>query len=68
MGPAEVWGGVECSCNRVGEQFFDQLNRNGHRERLTDLDLFAALGIKKLRYPVLWEHVAPQSLATPDWS
>ncbi|MDQ4142049.1 MAG: family 1 glycosylhydrolase, partial [Bacteroidota bacterium] len=64
----DLWGGVECSCNRVGEQFFDQLSRNGHWDRISDLDLFASLGIKKLRYPVLWEHVAPQSLDTPDWS
>lgn len=68
MVPIELWGGVECSYNRVGEQFFDQLSRNGHRERLTDLDLFASLKIKKMRYPVLWEHIAPQSLDTPDWS
>ncbi len=66
--PIELWGGVECSCNRVGEQFFDQLSRNGHQDRISDLDLFASLGIKRLRYPVLWEQVAPQSLATPDWS
>lgn len=68
MAIIELWGGVECSCNRVGEQFFDQLSRNGHRDRLADLDLFASLGIKKLRYPVLWEQIAPQSLETPDWS
>ncbi|QMU30241.1 sugar nucleotide-binding protein [Adhaeribacter radiodurans] len=68
MAIIDLWGGVECSCNRVGEQFFDQLSRNGHWERISDLDLFASLGIKKLRYPVLWEHVAPQSLDTPDWS
>ena len=68
MVPFELWGGIECSCNRVGEQFFDQLSRNGHRDRISDLDLFASLGIKKLRYPVLWEQVAPRSLDTPDWS
>lgn len=68
MAAIELWGGVECSYNRVGEQFFDQLSKNGHRDQIADLDLFASLGIKKLRYPVLWEHVAPQSLATPDWS
>ncbi|WP_228466924.1 family 1 glycosylhydrolase [Adhaeribacter swui] len=68
MAIIDLWGGIECSCNRVGEQFFDQLSRNGHRDRISDLDLFASLGIKKLRYPVLWEHVAPQSLDQPDWS
>ncbi len=68
MAIIDLWGGVECSCNRVGEQFFDQLSRNGHWDRVSDLDLFASLGIKKLRYPVLWEHIAPQSLDNPDWS
>ncbi|RDC64730.1 family 1 glycosylhydrolase [Adhaeribacter pallidiroseus] len=67
MAIIDLWGGVECSCNRVGEQFFDQLSRNGHLNRISDLDLFASLGIKKLRYPVLWEQVAPQSLDRPDW-
>lgn len=68
MAIIDLWGGVECSCNRVGEQFFDQLSRNGHEDRISDLDLFASLGIKKLRYPVLWEHIAPNSLDNPDWS
>jgi dTDP-4-dehydrorhamnose reductase len=68
MAHVELWGGVECSHNRVGDQYFDQMNRNGHASRLSDLDLFAGMGIRKLRYPVLWEHVAPESLAQPDWS
>ena len=67
MGHVELWGGIECSHNRVGDQYFDQLNRNGHAARLSDLELFAGMGIRKLRYPVLWEHVAPQSLNQPDW-
>jgi dTDP-4-dehydrorhamnose reductase len=64
----ELWGGVECSHNRVGDTYFDQLSKNGHAGRLSDLDLFSAMGIKKLRYPVLWEHVAPQGLDQPDWT
>ena len=51
----------------MGDEYSDQLTRNGHRERLTDLDRFAALGLRTLRYPVLWEHVAPESLDQPDW-
>jgi dTDP-4-dehydrorhamnose reductase len=68
MALIELWGGVECSYNRVGDQYFDQLSRNGHLDRLSDLDLFAGMGIRKLRYPVLWEQVAPNSLAEADWS
>jgi dTDP-4-dehydrorhamnose reductase len=57
--PLEVWAGVECTVNRVREEYFDQLERNGHAMRLDDLDLFAELGIKAIRYPVLWERTAP---------
>ncbi|AKF03843.1 sugar nucleotide-binding protein [Sandaracinus amylolyticus] len=64
----ELWGGVECTVNRVGDRFFDQLERAGHLARAGDLDRIAALGIRTLRYPVLWEHVAPESPDTLDWA
>lgn len=66
--PLELWAGVECTVNRVQDQYYDQLQRNGHATRLDDLDLFAELGIKTLRYPILWERTAPDGLATADWS
>jgi dTDP-4-dehydrorhamnose reductase len=66
--PLELWGGVECSVNRVGDQYFDQLERNGHAHRVEDLELFAALGVRALRYPVLWERTAPDGLESADWS
>jgi len=66
--PLEVWAGVECTLNRVGEEYFDQLECNGHAMRLDDLDLFADLGIKAIRYPVLWERIAPNGLENADWS
>ncbi|HWG54951.1 MAG TPA: sugar nucleotide-binding protein [Gaiellaceae bacterium] len=56
----ELWGGIECTYNRVGDRWFDQLELNGHRHRLDDLDLFAELGLRTIRYPVLWERA-------PDW-
>jgi dTDP-4-dehydrorhamnose reductase len=46
----------------------DQLELSGHRTRLSDLDLIAELGVRKLRYPVLWESVAPESLDQPNWN
>ena len=64
----EIWGGPECTLNRVHERYSDQIERSGHAARLEDLDRFASLGIKALRYPVLWERVAPASLDRPDWS
>jgi len=63
----DIWGGVECTCRRVGEAYSDQLRRSGHWDRPEDLDRFAELGLRTLRYPVLWEHVAPDSLDQPDW-
>ena len=63
--PVQLWGGVECTLNRVGDQFFDQLSLNGHRDRLeADLDLFLGLGIRTLRTGVHWERYA----ATRSWS
>ncbi len=66
--PLELWGGVECTLNRVGDQTFDQFDRNGHATRLDDLDRFASLGIRTLRTSVLWERVAPDGLDRADWS
>lgn len=52
----ELWGGVECTLNRVHDISFDQLTRSGHRERaLDDLTLFAQLGITALRTAMQWE-------------
>lgn len=65
----EIWGGVECTINRVGNQYFDQSEYSGHYERGTDdLDLVASLGIKMLRYPVLWERHLPTEGQVINWS
>ncbi len=64
----EIWAGVECTVNRVGEHYFDQLERNGHSDRLEDLTLFQELSIKKIRYPILWERIAPNGIKKADWS
>ena len=59
----EVWGGIECTVNRVGPRYFDQIVRTGHEHRLEDLDRFAELGITALRYPLLWERMASEEAA-----
>ncbi len=64
----EIWGGIECTLNRVRERYHDQLDRSGHLHRLGDLALIAGLGIRKLRYPVQWERVQPLSSAQFDWT
>ncbi len=53
-----LWGGAECTINRIGDRYSDQSVLSGHDKRLDDLDRFAALGIKALRYPLLWESFA----------
>lgn len=63
----EMWGGVECTHNRVGDDYIDQLECNGHDRRVEDLDLFAGLGFRALRYPVLWERVAPDGPDRANW-
>ena len=61
----EVWAGPECTVNRVGDQYFDQLARTGHDARIDDIDRLAHLGAKAVRYPVLWERHATEPI---DWS
>jgi dTDP-4-dehydrorhamnose reductase len=64
----QLWAGVECTVNRVGDRYFSQLERSGHWERESDTRLFADLGIRTLRFPILWELLAPNSLDELDWS
>lgn len=64
----QLWGGVECTVNRVGNAFFDQAERSGHSRRLTDLNLFSMLGISALRCPLLWERTAQESSTLCNWS
>lgn len=65
--PLEMWGGIESTVNRVGNGYYTQLERNGHDAREDDLARCAALGIRAMRYPVLWERVAPNSSHDMDW-
>lgn len=64
----ELWGGAECTVNRVGDRFRDQLRATGHHDRLSDLALIAGLGIRTLRFPILWERVAPRPDGVCDWA
>ncbi|HUS09775.1 MAG TPA: family 1 glycosylhydrolase [Pyrinomonadaceae bacterium] len=64
----ELWAGVECTVNRVGDNYSDQLERSGHAIRIKDLERLADLGVRTIRYPVLWERTAPEALDRCDWS
>lgn len=65
--PMEKWGGAECTVNRVGDGYFDQIQTTGHHDRANDMALLASLGLDALRFPILWERVAPQEDSAPDW-
>jgi dTDP-4-dehydrorhamnose reductase len=63
----ELWGGIECTINRIGNVFRDQLHYAGHYYRNDDIAHIAALGISKLRYPVLWERHQPEEYGPINW-
>ena len=64
----EIWGGVECTINRIDDQFRDQLGLCGHYDRPGDIGTFGELGLKKLRYPILWEYHQREEHALIDWT
>lgn len=51
----ELWAGPECTVNRVGDRFHDQVPASGFAHRLDDLDRLASLGIQRMRFPLVWE-------------
>src|SRR5829696_8497515 len=63
-----LWGGIECTINRVNEVFFDQLEYSGHYNRPNDISILADTGIQKIRYPILWEKHQPEKNTSIDWS
>ena len=66
--PLELWGGIECTVARIQDNFRNQIAETGHIDRIDDLDAVASLGIRTLRYPVLWETIAPEHPDRSDWS
>src|SRR5205085_11052530 len=66
--PLELWGGVECTVVRIGDEFRSQLHETGHWSRMSDIDAMADLGIKAVRYPIVWETVAPEVPTELDFS
>jgi dTDP-4-dehydrorhamnose reductase len=58
--PLELWGGAECTIVRLGDAWRDQSAETGHAGRPDDIDRIAELGIRTVRFPILWEKVAPE--------
>lgn len=66
--PLQLWGGIESSVVRVGDTWRDQVRETGHHARgVRDLDLLAALGLRTLRYPMLWERATPGQPGNCGW-
>jgi dTDP-4-dehydrorhamnose reductase len=66
--PLELWAGAECTVVRVGDDYRDEALETGHHHRIEDIDLFAAMGVKAVRFPIVWERVAPDRLTEVDFS
>jgi len=66
--PLALWGGIECTVNRVGDSYFNQATQSGHESRPEDIDHLQSLGVSTMRYPVLWERIAPDGLEHADWT
>ena len=64
----EIWGGIECTINRVNNEYFDQLEYSQHYSRPLDVDAIADLKISKIRYPILWEKHQPLKNCIIDWT
>jgi dTDP-4-dehydrorhamnose reductase len=63
----EIWGGIECTINRVNNRFLDQLDYAGLYNQMP-LSSITSLGIKKIRFPILWEkhqHIKEEAI---DWA
>ncbi len=66
MSALELWAGVECTVNRVGDLWHNQLERTGHARRPDDIERLAGLGVRAVRYPLIWE--ISGGLGRPDWT
>ena len=64
----EIWGGIECTINRVQGAYFDQLEYSGCYQRPDDIKSIADLGFSAIRFPVLWERHEPVEGNHIDWA
>jgi dTDP-4-dehydrorhamnose reductase len=64
----EIWGGIECTIVRLKDKYYDQLESAGHYKRHSDIRHLAKLGIKTIRYPLLWERHQPVRDMEIDWT
>ncbi|HKO88625.1 MAG TPA: family 1 glycosylhydrolase [Burkholderiales bacterium] len=63
----EIWGGIECSVIRVGNAWRDEVEETGIALEDADFEAMRDIGLTHLRFPILWETVAPQALHECTW-
>ncbi len=69
VAPLEIWASPEPTVARVETDVVrDQAAETGWLSRPDDVDRIADLGVDGCRYPVLWEHVAPDAPAQRDFA
>ncbi len=49
--PLELWGGIESSYLRIGNGWFDQLEKAGHYDRSDDWERIGSLGFEPFDIP-----------------
>lgn len=54
----EMWAGFECTLNRVGDRFQDQLLPTEREMRTACLKSLPALGVTAFRYRIAWDDVS----------
>ncbi|MBL7856507.1 MAG: sugar nucleotide-binding protein [Cyclobacteriaceae bacterium] len=59
---------MECTINRIGNTYRDQLSETGHYTRWDTAGLFKSLNLQALRYPILWERYEPSCGYNINWS
>jgi len=64
----ELWGGIECTINRIDDFYHDRLYYSKHYIRENDIEKIADLGIKTIRYPLLWEYHKPEIDQHINWT
>ncbi len=68
QGPPEIWGGIECTINRLQDSYLDQLAIADLYNNFTYIESIIDLGLKQIRFPILWERHQPGLHTIIDWS
>ena len=63
----EWWAGIECTVARLGPRWRNQLTDMDLALDASQLRAIRALGVRRLRFPVLWETIAPDAPEQCDW-